>query len=193
MKVFLSALVLFAGFGFAQEITGSGAKPPVPPPAKQDQKQDQTSKVLVRRLESVSWNPVRGELSWLVSVWDVSVSTEQPAARERYVMHLDDAVMEFQGEARSFDSTEAKHVRNLMDLISTYAVESTVWWDHEEESTPDTAAPAPKGGDGTKTKDKPGSPDEKSKPAPKAAPSVVQGAIASTGSLVPGSAVAHGQ
>ena len=44
-------------------------------------------------------------------------------------MSIDSAVMKFNGEDRHFDPVEAKHVRALMDLLSVYAVESTVWWD----------------------------------------------------------------
>jgi hypothetical protein len=88
--------------------------------------------------------------------------------------------MEFGGEARSFDSTEAHHVRNLMDLISTYAVESTVWWDHPDGPESDgQPAPAPKKEDGTKTKGTDGQ-EEKPKAAPKAAPATVRGPVAAT-------------
>jgi hypothetical protein len=183
MKTSLIALIVFVGFGYAQE--GAGQAPDKP--AQPGGADNQAPKVLVRRLESVSWNPVRAELSWLVSVWDVDVSIEQPAARERYVMHLDDAKMEFQGESRPIDNTEAKHVRSLMDLISTYAVESTVWWDHGEDSTSDgQGTPSTKDGDGTKTKTD--GPEEKDKPAPKATPVPARGSAASAASAQPGDA-----
>jgi len=187
MKTSLIALIVFAGFGYAQEATGQTPDKPAQPGGTDKQ----APKVLVRRLESVSWNPVRAELSWLVSVWDVDVSIEQPAARERYVMRLDDAKMEFQGEARSIDDTEARHVRSLMDLISTYAVESTVWWDNGEGSPSDgQGTPSPKDGDGTKTKTD--GPQEKDKPAPKAVPLPPRGSAASAASTQPGDALAPG-
>ena len=185
MKTSLIAFIVFAGFGYAQEGTGQAPDKP----AKPGSTDNQAPKVLVRRLESVSWNPVRAELSWLVSVWDVDVSIEQPQARERYVMHLDDAKMEFQGEARSIDDTEARHVRSLMDLISTYAVESTVWWDRGEGSPSDgQGTPSPKDGDGTKTKTD--GQEEKDKPAPKPAPVPARGSAASAASIQPGDASA---
>jgi len=36
--------------------------------------------------------------------------------------------MKANGEGRSFDKDEAESVHLLMDVISRYAVESTVWW-----------------------------------------------------------------
>src|SRR5262249_25678221 len=69
------------------------------------------------------------ELSWVVSSWDSMELSGQPASRDTYSMSIDAAVMKFHGEDRRFDPVEAKHVRALMDVLSVYAVESTVWWD----------------------------------------------------------------
>ena len=132
-----------------------------PPPSG-----EKDGKVLVRRLEAVQWNPVRAELSWVVTVWDVAASIDQPMTRERYVIHLDDAVMEYGGEARRFDTTEARQVRGLMDLIATYAVESTVWW--EAKDAPVQTAPPAKNADPPKSKEKTDGPEQKPKTLPKA-------------------------
>ena len=169
MRTLRVALIALAGLAYAQEGAGDAGKKAAP-----GGKEDQAGKVVVRRLESVSWNPVRAELTWLVSVWDVAVSLEQPAARERYVIHLDDAVMEFEGQSRSFDLTEAKHVRSLMDVISTYAVESTVWWGYGEGAGTDGQAPPAKR-EGTKSPDK----NDGKEAKPKAAPAPVKGPVAS--------------
>jgi hypothetical protein len=184
LNTFRVALIVFAGLAYAQDGTGSAdRKQPL------EKKDDSAGTILVRRLESVSWNPVRAELTWLVSVWDVSVSIEQPVSREKYVIHLDDALMEFQGETRSFDSTEAKHVRSLMDVISTYAVESTVWWDYGEGAKPDSQQPS-KPPDGGKS---PAKPDGKTDPKdtkPKVAP--VRGPVANLPASQSGEAAASG-
>ena len=166
MKTLLLGMLLFASLGKAQ-VTGGSAEQPPPEPGPSPEK---PVKVVFRRLESVSWNPVRAELTWLLSVWDPAVNTERPAGQERYVIHLDKAVMEFQEQARGFDTDEARRVRSLMDVISRYALESTVWWGRGGGSAPeDPVTPSPKDGDGSNPKDAPGSEDQH-KPALKGTP-----------------------
>jgi hypothetical protein len=74
-----------------------------------------------------------------------------------------------------------------MDMISTYSVQSTVWWDHGTSSEPDgQAIPLPKdkdGGDAKSkgdgdTKGKGDGKQENPKAAPKPAPSALPGRIA---------------
>jgi hypothetical protein len=63
-----------------------------------------------------------------------------------------------------------------MDMISTYAVESTVWWDHGEGTKLDgPVVPLPDNKDGSKGKDEK---DEKPKPTPKSSPVVLHGPVA---------------
>jgi hypothetical protein len=156
-----------------------GAKPAEKQPgsSKPADKQPGDPKPLVRRLEAVTWNPVRSELTWMVTAWDFETSAREPAARERYTMHLDAAVMEADGELRRFDTTEARRVRILMDVISTYAVESTVWWDSGADASLDgqviplpdddkSKKPATGPGEGKANREK----EEKPKPAPKMLP-----------------------
>jgi hypothetical protein len=33
------------------------------------------------------------------------------------------------GERRAFEAREAEQTHSLVDMISTYAIESTIWWD----------------------------------------------------------------
>src|ERR1700742_1300055 len=141
MKTFLAPLVVFASIAFAQENSGTSQQKAPAPGAKESGK----SPAVVCRLESVTWNPVRSEMTWLVSIWDAQSDSDRPAALEHYVIHLDAAVMEFNGEGRAFAPAEAKHVRVLMDMISTYSVQSTVWWDRGSSSDPDgQVIPVPK-------------------------------------------------
>jgi hypothetical protein len=158
----------------------AGPKPADKQPggAKPADKQPGDPKPLVRRLEAVTWNPVRSELTWTVTAWDFETSMREPAAKERYTMHLDAAVMEADGELRRFDTTEARRVRILMDVISTYAVESTVWWDSGADASldgqvvplpdDDKSKPATGQGEGKASRDK--DEKEKPKPAPKMLP-----------------------
>jgi hypothetical protein len=84
-----------------------------------------------RRLESVTWNSVRHQLTWVISDAEKRASdgSFKPGAETNYVIDMDKATMTFNGETRGFSQEEAKRVHVLMDLISKYAVESTVWWD----------------------------------------------------------------
>jgi hypothetical protein len=97
---------------------------------------------VVHKLDTVVWNPAAKELSWVVSVWDLSGAVEKPLAKQTYSVKLDNATMKSNGETRSFDTEEARQVRLVMDMISAYAVGSTVWWerglgDKEECPVPD--------------------------------------------------------
>jgi hypothetical protein len=179
MKLFLIVPAVLTFAGYAQD------KPkPQDPPAQHP----------IRRLDSVTWNPVTAELSWVVSTWDPSGTATQPSAKETYSMSIDAAQMKFHGEGRGFDPVEAKHVRVLMDMIAMYAVESTVWWESGQGeklddpfvTKPDSAMPAP---DGAKpspdaAKPSPGAvkPDKGNstpvQPGPKAAPVVLRGPVA---------------
>jgi hypothetical protein len=174
VKSFVVGLVVFAGIACAQENSGSPQQKAPEPGAKESAK----GGPVVCRLESVTWNPVRSEMTWLVSIWD-QADSERPLALERYAIHLDAAVMEFNGESRAFDPTEAKHVRVLMDMISTYSVQSTVWWDHGGGSEPDgQVIPVPKDKDGTGTKGKDDGKPENPKAVPKPAPALLHGPVA---------------
>lgn len=83
-----------------------------------------------RRLESVTWNPVKNELTWVVSSGEKPAQGEyRPDKQQTYVIDMDAATMMFNGETRRFSRQEAANVRSLMAAISTYAVESTVWWE----------------------------------------------------------------
>lgn len=182
MKRFLATLVVIASVACAQQSSGSAQQKAPEPGAKESAKSP-----VVCRLESVTWNPVRAEMTWVVSIWDVKSESDRPAAVERYSIHPDAAVMEFNGEARTFDPAEAKHVRMLMDMISAYSVHSTVWWDHGANSEPDgQVIPLPKDKDGgetegksdSETKGKGDGKPQDPKAAPKPLPAALRGRIA---------------
>jgi hypothetical protein len=83
-----------------------------------------------RRLESITWNSVKHELTWVVSQGERGEDSGYRAfSSERYVIRMDEATMTFSGETRRFSEDEAENVRALMDMIAKYAVDSTVWWD----------------------------------------------------------------
>lgn len=82
-----------------------------------------------RRLESLTWNPVTDELTWVVSSGDERNGSYQPGKKETYSIHMDSATMKFGAEGRLFSREEAANVHVLMDLLSKYAIDSTEWWE----------------------------------------------------------------
>jgi hypothetical protein len=81
---------------------------------------------------------------------------------------VDTAIMSFNGEGRRFDSEEAQRVGELMNLISTYTVESTAWWAKGMGEKVDRSEDPP-------TQNK--APDKPSEAKPKAAPALKAPAI----------------
>jgi hypothetical protein len=97
-----------------------------------------------RKLESVTWNSVKHELTWVISTGGQGDGTlYQPNMSENYRISLDDATMSFQGETRRFSREEAANVHILMDLVAKYAADSTVWWDEGQGEPVNKGAPSP--------------------------------------------------
>lgn len=89
-----------------------------------------------RRLESVVWSPSDHKLTWVISTGTKDTAGKyKPVKSQTYNIDMSAATMTFNGEGRRFSRDEAKNVHVLMDLISKYAVESTIWWD-QGQGTP---------------------------------------------------------
>jgi hypothetical protein len=127
----LAALLALPAIGCAQE--GRRAQDRERAPTRRAAQQDEPEPEQAessRRLESVTWNSVHHELTWVISSGEKSGGTlYRPAASENYQISLDEATMSFAGETRRFSKDEASNVHVLMDLIGKYAVDSTVWWE----------------------------------------------------------------
>jgi hypothetical protein len=103
-----------------------------------------------RRLESVTWNSVTHELTWIISRGEKKDGTSYKAlGSQNYLINMDDATMSFSGEMRRFSREEAANVSVLMDLIAKYAIDSTIWWDDGQ------GEPVKGNGKGTKEPEKP--------------------------------------
>jgi hypothetical protein len=89
-----------------------------------------SNSVQLRRLESITWDSVKHELKWEISKGEKRRDSYQPNSRDRYEINMDQATMTVSGKSRRFSQDEAANVRTLMDVISKYAVESTVWWEN---------------------------------------------------------------
>ncbi len=92
-------------------------------------KNQKTNPHIPRRLESVTWNSVTHELTWVVSSGQKVADGYKPTAKQDYRINMDKATMTYQGQTRRFSDEEAANVRVLMDLVSKYAADSTIWWD----------------------------------------------------------------
>ncbi len=89
-----------------------------------------------RRLESVTWVPGEHRLTWVISAGTRDKTGKyKPGKSTTYLIDMSAATMTLNGEGRRFSRDEAKNVHALMDLISKYAVESTIWWD-QGQGTP---------------------------------------------------------
>jgi len=95
-------------------------------------------KLKPRRLESLTWNSVKHELTWVVS------NSEKEKKEQGYRIQMDSASMNVNGESRGFSKREAANVRVLMDILSRYAIESTMWWeDGQGEKLDEKGRPLP--------------------------------------------------
>jgi hypothetical protein len=72
---------------------------------------------------------VRCDLTWVISIGARTSSGYEASKKQTYTIDLDAAVMAVAGERRAFEVREAEEVHSLIDLISTYTIESTIWWD----------------------------------------------------------------
>jgi hypothetical protein len=98
--------------------------------ATEDRKSPDTSGTSSRRLESVTWNSVKHELTWVISKGEKKGGASyKPLGSANYLINMDEATMNVAGETRRFSKEEAANVHVLMDLVAKYAVDSTVWWD----------------------------------------------------------------
>lgn len=125
----LAALLALPAIGCAQEKRSvqNQERAPSLVPTQQEEPEDAEPS---RRLESVTWNSVKHELTWVISNGEkTDGSLYRAGASDNYQISLDEATMSFAGETRRFSKEEASNVHVLMDLIAKYAVDSTVWWE----------------------------------------------------------------
>ena len=87
----------------------------------------------VRRLDSVTWNPSTHKLVWVVQEGNVDREGAFTGNQKTtYEIDMAEATMKLNGEGRRFSKSEAVRVQQLMDIVTQYAAESTVWWEAGE-------------------------------------------------------------
>ena len=139
----LAALLALPAIGCAQERRSAQNQERAPNLVRAQQEEPESAEPS-RRLESVTWNSIKHELTWIISNGEkTDGSLYRPGASENYRISLDEATITFAGETRRFSKEEASNVHVLMDLIGKYAVDSTVWWE-DGQGEPTNGRPQPK-------------------------------------------------
>jgi hypothetical protein len=85
----------------------------------------------VKRLESITWNPVEHILYWEVSEghYDLHGQYEPEGRLDRYSIDPARAVMQHAGDGRSFMPEEGDRLHEQLDALAHYTMSSTLWWD----------------------------------------------------------------
>jgi hypothetical protein len=136
----LIAVVVAIGVSYSQ---GRVNGPDVAPHSGEKRDDTETNEKR-RRLESLTWNPTTSELTWVISEGHRTAGNYLPVTRATYLIHVDSAMMQFNGEHRRINGEEAKNVNAIMSILSEYAIGSTIRWEMGPGKEPDDRKePAP--------------------------------------------------
>jgi len=98
-----------------------------------------------KRLQSVTWDLNTHKLVWVVQTGQQVNGEFVPADSAKYEVSPDEAAMMFADEKRGLTAEEAASLHHLLDVLSLYCAESTVWWEQGQgapmEKKTRTAAP----------------------------------------------------
>ena len=95
----------------------------------------------VKRLSSVTWDLNTHKLVWVVQTGSEVNGEFAPASSEKYEVAPDEASMAFANEKRGLSDEEVDSLHHLLDILSLYCAESTVWWDQGGGAGTPTSAP----------------------------------------------------
>lgn len=90
----------------------------------------------VKRLESVTWDLTTHKLVWVVQTGTQLDGEFVPKSSARYEVSPDEASMTFADEKRALTEEESVSLHRLLDVLSLYCAQSTVWWDKGGTSVP---------------------------------------------------------
>ncbi len=124
MKTALAILLTLGVTAFGQDLKKDKT------PAPQEQKQPEK-----RKLQSVTWDLNTHKLVWVVQKGADVNGKFVASGSDRYEITPDEAVMAYSDEKRGFTQEEAESLHHLLDVLSMYCAESTVWWD-QGQGTP---------------------------------------------------------
>lgn len=97
----------------------------------------------VKRLDSVTWDLKTHKLVWVVQTGAEKGGSFVPAASAKYEISPSEAVMASGEEKRGFTQEEAVSLNDLLNVLSLYCAESTVWWDQGQGKPVDQKTTAP--------------------------------------------------
>jgi len=101
--------------------------------------------VPAKRVKSVTWDLQNQKLVWIVEDGTAKNGNFTPSSEERYEITPKDHAMAFQGEHRAFTSDEGTWLQHLLDILTMYCAESTVWW-LDGQGEPQQGEPSSKDG-----------------------------------------------
>jgi hypothetical protein len=102
------------------------AQDPQPKKAKEP---DPQSAGVVKKLGSVTWDLQTHKLVWVVQTGSIVNGQFSAANEQKYEISPQEATMATTGETREVDGDEAASLKQLLDVLSLYCAESSVWWD----------------------------------------------------------------
>jgi|SRR5579871_1474322 len=120
MKTAVLLIFSLAGLAAAEEpgdAQGQGAAP-----------QQQSEAVPAKRLQSVTWDLEHQKLTWVVEDGVAKNGEFVPSSKESYEISPKDQKMAFQGEQRGFTDAEGAWLTHLLNVLTVYCAQSTVWW-----------------------------------------------------------------
>jgi hypothetical protein len=97
----------------------------------------------VKRLDSVTWDLKTHKLVWVVQTGNEEKGSFVPSASAKYEISPNEAVMASGEEKRGFTQEEAASLNDLLNVLSLYCAESTVWWDQGQGTRVDKKTTAP--------------------------------------------------
>ena len=95
----------------------------------------------VKRLDSVTWDLNTHKLVWVVQTGTQVNGEFVPSSSAKYEVSPQEASMMLADEKRPLSDEEAASLQHLLDVLSVYCAESTVWWDQGGGEGIPTAAP----------------------------------------------------
>lgn len=151
MKTALIVLVSCASFSFAQDMKIAPPAQTAPPkaesqnqPNKADSQDQPAEGAQLKRLATVTWDLNSHKLVWTVEKGEQVNGQFVPKSTDRYEVSPSEAYMSANAEKRGIETEEANSLHELLNVLSLYCVESTVWWENGGGASADRTADPPK-------------------------------------------------
>ncbi|HLK69729.1 MAG TPA: hypothetical protein VKU19_40145 [Bryobacteraceae bacterium] len=84
---------------------------------------------VVKKLGSVTWDLESHKLVWVVQSGTMVNGRFAALSEQKYEISPEEATMGVTGEKRGLNDIEAASLQRLLDVLSVYCAQSSVWWD----------------------------------------------------------------